>query len=378
MIVPFWKNQEGVIVVLTALLFTVLLALVGLAIDAGNLYLVRTRMQNAVDAAVYAGGIELTTPGVDNPSSRAAAKSFISGNGFEPGKAIIDFNIDNANNPNKSPEINCTMTNNVPTYFMQLFGFETVAITVSAEGVVNQGGPFSYVIFSGNSSATLSLNGSQTIDGSVHANGRLKINGSSDISGSCEGMNSVTVNGSGHIGGSVQADTEQHVNVNGSVTIDGDITGGAGNIGMPDYSKQIADTAAQIYDAGKNLNGSVNVNGNIYVKGDVTLNGSINSTGSILADGDITVNGSSTYVSNSNQLFIYSATGDITINGSSDFMRDTASVIIYAPKGKITLNGSDNFRGRIIGDKVTINGSGNYYGVPVKTLSGTKHVTLIR
>ena len=48
----FWKSQEGAAAVIVALILTVLLGFVGLAIDTGNLYVIRTQMQNAVDAAV--------------------------------------------------------------------------------------------------------------------------------------------------------------------------------------------------------------------------------------------------------------------------------------------------------------------------------------
>ena len=56
----FWKDPKGSIAVMVALMLTGLMGFVGLAVDLGNLYVVRTRMQNAVDAAVCAGGLQLT------------------------------------------------------------------------------------------------------------------------------------------------------------------------------------------------------------------------------------------------------------------------------------------------------------------------------
>jgi Flp pilus assembly protein TadG len=373
----FWKSQRGAIAVMVALMLSVLMGFAGFALDIGNLYNVKTKMQNAVDAAVCAGGLELP----NTNQATAQAKSLIAANNFDPDSATVTFTQDTVKNPGNAPEINCTLTNNVRTYFMALFGFQTVPVTALAEGIIQntagQSGPFNYTIFSGSPSYTLILNGSQKVKGSVHSNDKLTINGSNQISGSAEGVNKVTVNGSNDIG-SVMANSVQDIKTNGSNNI-GSTSGGAVNIDMPDYSQQIAEIASQVYNYDKIFNGSVDLNGSIYVDGNVTLNGSINSTGAILATGNIIVNGSSS-ISGQNQAFLYSTNGNITVNGSSIFDSDS-SAIIYAPNGKITINGSANVQGRVIGNKVVINGSGNFNGTdyPVTSLPvGKPHVKLIR
>jgi Flp pilus assembly protein TadG len=375
--VTFCQDEKGAITVLIALTLTVLLGFVGLALDIGNLFVVKTKMQNAVDAAVCAGGLKLP----DQSQATAQAQTLLTNNNFNPAIATITFTQDAVRNPANDPEINCRMTNNVPTYFMSLFGYNPVAITVSAEGVLssqsNPGGAFNYTIFSGSPSDTLILNGSQTVKGSVHANYKLIVNGSSNISGAAEGVKHVTVNGSNQIG-SVAADTPGDVTVNGSNQI-GSITGGATDIAMPDFSQQIADTAVQVYNSNKIFNGSVNVDGSIYVNGTATLNGSIDSTGAILATGNIIVNGSSS-ISGTNQVCLYSANGNITVNGSS-FIGSSCSAVLYAPNGQVIINGSANFQGRIIANKVIINGSGTFNGedYPITSLpAGKNHVKLIK
>ena len=50
-----YLQQKGAFLILTALALPVLLAMAGLAIDAGNLYLQKIRLQNAADAAALAG-----------------------------------------------------------------------------------------------------------------------------------------------------------------------------------------------------------------------------------------------------------------------------------------------------------------------------------
>lgn len=120
----FWKNQKGSIAVMSALMLPVLLGFAGLSMDIGNIYLVKTKMQNAVDAAVSAGGLKLP----DTVQATAQAKSFITNNGFNPNTVTVTFTQDPVKNPGNAPEINCSMTNNVPTSFMGLFGVKTVPI----------------------------------------------------------------------------------------------------------------------------------------------------------------------------------------------------------------------------------------------------------
>ena len=51
-----WRNgQKGAVLVLTALLLPVMIAVTGFAVDGGNLYYQKSRLQNAADAAALAG-----------------------------------------------------------------------------------------------------------------------------------------------------------------------------------------------------------------------------------------------------------------------------------------------------------------------------------
>lgn len=54
-----WQERQGVIVVLTAFLLTVLFAFLALSVDTGRLVLTETKMQNAVDAASLAASQEI-------------------------------------------------------------------------------------------------------------------------------------------------------------------------------------------------------------------------------------------------------------------------------------------------------------------------------
>lgn len=388
----FMNNQSGAMAVMVALALLVILSAAALAVDIGYIARVRVELQKTADAGALAGANVLglsATP--DWSAAQAASISIVQQNKAE-GQLLADCQVNYGYWSLTAKTLPLKSSGSTPTstdakaiqvevakkdghnggplkmLFAPIFGVNTWPVTARAVAIVKQSGssPFDYTIFSGSPSHNLILNGSQTVKGSAHANHKLLINGSSNISGAAEGVNNVTVNGSNTIG-SVVANTVEQITVNGSNTI-GSQSGGAGNITMPDYSQQIASTAAQVYDSNQIFNGAVDVSGSIYVNGNVTLNGSISSTGAILATGNIIVNGSSS-ISGSNQVCIYSQNGNITFNGSS-FSGNESSEIIYAPNGTVTINGSFTFHGRIIANKVIINGSDNINGgdYPVTTL----------
>jgi formylmethanofuran dehydrogenase subunit C len=349
------NNQRGSIATITALCLPVLLGIAGLAIDVGNLYWEKTKLQTAVDAAVLGGGQELP----DTLRATSQAQQSISNNSQSPANATITFT-------NNNLQINVSMTNHVSTYFMGLFGINTVAVSVSAAGVMNgPGGPFNYAIFSGSQTIDLILNGSgYVVKGSVHTNKNLIINGSSiNISGAVEAVGTVTLNGSGIVVGSQQPN--------------------ASNISMPDYSAAIAAAAAaanQVYSGTKTINGSSITTNPIYVKGipgSITVNGSnFNATGAVMADGNIIINGSGMAAGDS-QVCFYSKNGNITLNGSSLVFNG----VLYAPHGYIIINGSAiTVKGSVVGNQVILNGSSqavNRSDYPVTSLP-VKHVQLIQ
>ena len=394
----FLADQHGAIAIVIALLLPVLFGFAGLAVDIGHIYAVKSQLKNAADAGALSGARALVpytgSPGTPNWAEGLSKAPQTVQLNLVDNKRLTDCQVDYGYwslttippslksagiipTANDFPAVRVTVSKTagenggpVEMFLASVLGVlpadvsaTSVAITMQSQSGLN---PFDYTIFSGSPSKTLSLNGSQIVKGSAHANHKTSINGSSNISGAAEGVNGVSINGSSTIG-SVVADTVEQISVNGSNTI-GSLLGGAGNIDMPDYFQQMASTAAQVYSSNQIFNGSVNVDGSIFVNGKVTLNGSVSSTGAILATGNITVNGSSS-ISGSDQACIYSQNGDITINGSS-FSGNESSEIIYAPNGKVTINGSFNFHGRIIAKEVSINGSANINGAdyPVTTL----------
>ncbi len=372
----FWRNQEGAVIVWFALILTMLLGFVGLALDYGNVTLVRTRMQNAVDAAVCGGGLKLP----DQSQAVTQANYFITKNGFAPVEGQPSFDPSNAN------IINYTMTRSVSTHFIGLLGQSAVPVTVTATAKMQQSagggpnGPFKYALFS---TDTLSLSGNKNITGSVHTNNSLTWSGNKTVSQAVEGK-TISISGNSTIDSAI-AQTVNDITISGNYNQDMQKLGDCDtNIGMPDYSQKVHDAAAassHVYsDTNKTYSGNIDVNGSIYNDGSLTISGNFESTGAMLATGNITISGN-TNINGANQVCLYSKNGNITVSGN--FNTDTsASSIIYAPNGIVTISGNQTINGSIIAKAIVISGNltitgGNFPITSIPGLASKPHVKLI-
>jgi Flp pilus assembly protein TadG len=342
-------NDDGLAVVLFALMSLVLMGFGGLVVDVGKVSLTKAQLQNAADAAALAGVRELP-----DASAATIAENYAIQNGIpEDAVAINPNNTD----PTKL-EVVCTQ--DVHYSLARVLGLSGTSVTTRAVAQAGSGGAaFDYTVFSGSPNHTLTFNGSNTyIGGSAHSNYRFTINGShQEITQSAEAVSGFTMNGSHQtIGGTCQAAT---ILVNGShIDIGERDYSPAPFVEMPDFSDLVqseAQAEGNVYTGNKTYNGSnIDVDSPIYVDGNVTINGShFTGNGVILASGNITFNGSNLSSSGSAVCF-YSKNGNITINGAHAELEG----IVYAPNGSITMNGShQTVNGRVVGNRVVFNGS---------------------
>jgi len=133
------KRRNGFVLVNIAISATVLLAIVGLAIDTGYLQFVKTRMQAAADAAALGGAQEIKLNGAANVVAATRADAAL--NGFTNGVNTVTVTV---NTPpasgaytSSSSAVEAIVSQNVGTLFMQLLGFASV--TVRARAVARQG-----------------------------------------------------------------------------------------------------------------------------------------------------------------------------------------------------------------------------------------------
>jgi hypothetical protein len=145
-------QQAGQIIVVFALMLTVLIGLVGIAIDVTYAWRNGLQVQRAADAAAMAGVVYL--PGdVSNGEAKAIAIAAV--NGYTTGVTAAPTSGD-------SRKMDVTITTQVPTFFIGLFGINTWTVSRTARAAyimpVPMGSPLAYfgvgcyVLKSGNQS----------------------------------------------------------------------------------------------------------------------------------------------------------------------------------------------------------------------------------
>jgi len=148
-------RQRGAVAIVVGLMITVLVGFIGLALDAGHLYLTKTELQNSADACALAASYELTgAPSIPSAAfdrAEAAGRAVGRQNNVDfQGSAIVDGDINvqfgtalsagsswvsaGAASAN-SRFVRCTLTRGgIAPWFMQVLGFgpQTVNSLASA------------------------------------------------------------------------------------------------------------------------------------------------------------------------------------------------------------------------------------------------------
>ena len=180
--------ERGQILVMAVLLLTVLLGLVGLAVDAGFHYAERRQVQNAADQAALAAAWELNLGGT-TAAATAAALENANGNGFDNNGTsnTVTVNIpptsgDHIGDPNY---VEAIITEDPQTFFIHVL---TSTSGVSARGVATYtiSSADAYAMFVGSTDCAtpdppLGLPGSNfTVTGGVHSNSNIVVGGSNN------------------------------------------------------------------------------------------------------------------------------------------------------------------------------------------------------
>jgi len=134
------KNQKGFAVIMTALTMLVCIPLVGLAVDVGVLYMIKGKLQQAVDAAALAGARALAqgaNSGAQASNAQAAATKFFNANmpsGYW-GVSNINFptpTVDSVTTPNYRT-VTTSATLSAPLYFLRVLGQDSTLIASSSQ-----------------------------------------------------------------------------------------------------------------------------------------------------------------------------------------------------------------------------------------------------
>jgi hypothetical protein len=304
------RNEEGSIIVIVTVSLVALMSLSALVIDLGRVYVEKSKLQNALDAAVLAAAQTLPDVG----AAIDEANLYFEKNGYDPADLELDF---------YNTRVDARYTKEIEYTFAKIIGRDTASITANAAGMKDSvGEAFNYALFSGSNDLDLNLNGSFfVIGGGLHSNRRINIYCSSiNVDGACEAASLITIQGS---------------SVNVPLRLPN-----SPPIGMPDFSDVVQDLAIG--------------QGTIYY-GDRSFSGpEFSFDKAVFVDGDINFNGSSLNMITDGSVCFYSIGGDININGANIDIGG----ILYAQTGSVRINCSRiNVNGRIIGNALSVNTS---------------------
>ena len=120
------RNERGIILLITGLLFPVLLAFMGLALDAGMVMDKKRRQQKAADAGAMGGAHDLWRSHGDTVVE-TSAKDDTKRNGFDDADPDVNVVVNNPYNGDPL-KVEVIITEEMPTYFARVFGQETVTV----------------------------------------------------------------------------------------------------------------------------------------------------------------------------------------------------------------------------------------------------------
>src|ERR1700680_430692 len=145
-------RQRGMAIVFYATMLTFVIGCVGLAVDAGTIYMIKARLSAAADAAALAAGRSVNfanDAGTAAHNAEAAANQFLTAN-FPTGYfnssgtptvatgSVFSQETDANGNPSGVLDFKVTVSVTAPTYFMNVFNVHS--ITVAASGTASRRG----------------------------------------------------------------------------------------------------------------------------------------------------------------------------------------------------------------------------------------------
>jgi hypothetical protein len=156
------RKRRGFILLTHALMMFFTIAMIGLAVDAGTMYVIKGRLSSAVDAAALAAGRSVNLGSTVTAAAAAAtatATQFFNAN-FPNGylgtgtmaltPPTFTQEVDSSGNPNGILDIVVAATVPAPTYFMQVFGITKV--NVAATGTATRRGTVMMIVLDVSSS----------------------------------------------------------------------------------------------------------------------------------------------------------------------------------------------------------------------------------
>ena len=182
------RSRRGFVVVTMLVSMVAVLAFLGLGIDVGYEEYVKTRMQTAADAAAVGAAQELRASGSTNLVT--AAKNDAAANGFTDGANAVIITVNNppatGYSTADSTAVEVLISQNVPTFFMELIGISSGTVRARAVARIGSGTTCFYALdplasgaFSVSGGVTVQINCGVMVDSS--SNTALSVSGGSHV-----------------------------------------------------------------------------------------------------------------------------------------------------------------------------------------------------
>jgi Flp pilus assembly protein TadG len=401
------NDEQGQVLVLTALAMTLLLCFLALAIDVGQLYYTQRQLQTAADAAALSGALESSQCGATSNclAMQQAAQAALVENGISGATLYTqcaatkgtgtELTLNNgpcalgSADPNykNTGYIEAVASRQTPTFFASLMGFKSVDVTARSEAAL---GPpqFCLDVLNPTASQAMLMNGNSSLDAhcgvivdsssgtALLANGHVTLTASAiNVHGQDLLNGNPSVSPTPQLNAPTQPDPLANTPVPQSSGCGATTT--SPYTGSPHQVTVNGGGQAAVFNPGTYC-GGITLNGN--------ASGSFN-PGTYIIQGPMVVNGGDTITGNG--VTFYFATSSLTMNGNThaDLVApttgtyagilifqsptdstslilngDTTSVwqgAIYVPDAQLTLNGGANLAAYTILDVNTLVVNGN-------------------
>ena len=371
-----FRNEDGSVLILTAIFMVCIVGFLGFACDVGMFLLQKSAIQTAADCAAVAGIAQLNYAAVEGTSVETAARAAAAQNGFTHGQngVTVTVNTPPSSGPyaGTSGYVETIVARQVPTAFMRLFGYNSIG--VSARAVAGTGGGQGCIFALGTSNTAISLSGGATVASTKcqifdnsSGSSALSVSTGSSLSAkeigvvggySASGTNISPVPTTGIIPTSDPLGYLQEPTIPGSCSSSQGFNGGSAN----------SLTAGCYQGLSWQGSGSLNLGSGLYIiDGNLSLTGSGAVTGSNVTfyiTGKTSVTGGTLNLSAPtsgayNSILIFqsrSSSENLKFSGMSG---STLNGIVYAPTANLTFTGSSagtNYNISLVANTVSFSG----------------------
>ena len=362
------RPNRGQALVLLSLFLVTLIALVGLGVDGGILYLNHRAMQNAADAGAFAGARLPAKSVTDTPTIRAEIEKLAGRNYVaNPASAVTAYYTDDSGNhvgtitsaagtkPAGATGVEVIATRQTQTLFLPIIGYGSLRASAiaAAHGRPTTGGGPGYLAFSlktdtGGADGLILDGSGMILNGPVHSNSDITFGGGGNtLNGSAQyktGYSPTNYSGKWTINDS----SNNNLPVQSTVLPDpvnkttNDFYQGTTNTSSYFYFPSGITSSTQLANQGLFTNG-VLTSGTYYVNGDITLGGVMSvtqaSTVTLVATGNIKITQTGIFLGPFSNVVGHGSMVGYTIKttGSSDSFSYDSSFFPQPTPAEITL-----------------------------------------